>query len=71
MIQQKVRENNTCFNAHFQYNQSKTTILNRMWPLKSLPMLRVESSVRVELAYMYKFQPGSVVMFWSYYFKNS
>ena len=25
----------TCFNAHFQYSQSKITRLSKMWPLKS------------------------------------
>ena len=41
-------EKKTCFNAHFQYIQSKITGLNKMWSLKSLPML----SVRKELVYM-------------------
>ena len=39
------KEKKTCFNAHFQYSQSKITRLNNMWLLKSL-------SVRIELVYM-------------------
>ena len=34
------KEKNTCFNAHFQYSQSKITELNKMWSLKSLAMLK-------------------------------
>ena len=33
-------EKKTCFNAHFQYSQSKITGVNKIWPLKSLAMLR-------------------------------
>ena len=33
----------TCFNAHFQYSQSKIMGLNKMWSLKSLAMLKCES----------------------------
>ena len=39
------KEKKTCFNAHFQYSQSKITRLNNMWLLKNL-------SVRIELVYM-------------------
>ena len=42
------KEKKACFNAHFQYIQSKITVLNKMWSLKSLPML----SVRKELVCM-------------------
>ena len=34
------KENKICFNAHFQYSQSKITGL--MWSLKSLAMLKCE-----------------------------
>ena len=35
MIQHKSqKENKTCFNAHFQYSQSKITGLNKMWSSK-------------------------------------
>ena len=37
------KEKKTCFNAHFQYSQSKITGLNKMWSLKSLAMLECES----------------------------
>ena len=37
------KERKTCFNAHFQYSQSKFTGLNKMWSLKSLAMLKCES----------------------------
>ena len=37
------KEKRTCFNAHFQYSQSKITGLNNMWSLKSLAMLKCES----------------------------
>ena len=37
------KEKKTCFNAHFQYSQSKITGLNKMWSLKSLAMLKCES----------------------------
>ena len=30
------KEKKTYFNAHIQYNQSKITGLNKMWPLKSV-----------------------------------
>ena len=32
-------EKKTCYNAHFQYSQSKITGLNKMLSLKSLAML--------------------------------
>ena len=37
------KEKKTCFNAHFQYSQSKITGLNKMWLLKSLAVLKCES----------------------------
>ena len=44
MIQQKVRKKKkSCFNAHFQFSQSKITddkgayFWNKIWSLKSLP----------------------------------
>ena len=37
------KEKKTFFNAHFQYNQSKITSLNKIWSLKSLAMLKCES----------------------------
>ena len=37
------KEKKTYFNAHFQYNQSKIMGLNKMWPLKSLALLKCES----------------------------
>ena len=37
------KEKKTCFNAYFQYGQSKTMGLNIMWSLKSLAMLKSES----------------------------
>ena len=43
MIQKKVRKKKkTCFNAHFQYSQSKIMRLNKMWLLKSLAMFKSE-----------------------------
>ena len=64
MIQQKVRKKKkTCLNAHFQYSQSK------MWSLKSLAMLKCERRAST-YAVQYMSQPGSVLMFCSYYFKN-
>ena len=62
------KEENTCFNAHFQYSQSKITGVNKMlW--KSLAMLKCESRSSIH-AVQYKWQSGSVRMFCSYYFKN-
>ena len=70
MIQLKVRrKNQTCFNAYFQYSQSKSTGVNTMQSLKSLTMLKSESRTSPH-AVQYKQQPGSVLMFCSYYFKN-
>ena len=42
------KEKKICFNARFQYIQSKITGLKKTWSLKSLPML----SVRNELVYI-------------------
>ena len=36
---EKKKKKMTCFNAHFQYSQSKITGLNKMWSSKSLAML--------------------------------
>ena len=70
MIQQKVRKKKkTCFNAHFQYSQSKIMELNKMWSLKSLVMLKCESRTSLH-AVQDNSQPGSVLMFCFYYFKN-
>ena len=40
-----------------------------MWSLKTLAMLKCESRTSLH-AVQYKWQPGSVLMFCSYYFKN-
>ena len=40
---ESLKEKKTFFNAHFQYNQSKITGLNKIWSLKSLAMLKCES----------------------------
>ena len=37
------KEKKTCFNARFQYSQSKITGLKKMWSLKRLAMLKCES----------------------------
>ena len=37
------KEKKTCFNAHFQYSQSKIMIPNKMWSLKILAMLKHQS----------------------------
>ena len=37
------KEKKTCFNALFQYSQSKITGVNKMWSLKSLAMLKCGS----------------------------
>ena len=37
------KEKKTCFNAHFQYSQSKITGLNKVWSLKRLAILKFES----------------------------
>ena len=36
------KEKNTCFNTHFQYSQSKTMGLNKMWSSKRLALLKCE-----------------------------
>ena len=70
MIQQKVRnKRRTCFNAHVQYSQSKITGLNKMRSLKSLAMLKCDSRTSLHEV-QYKRQPGSVLIFCSYYFNN-
>ena len=58
---QSQKEKKTCFNAHFQYSQSKI-----MGSLKRLAMLKYKSRTSLQV---YKWQPGSV-LFCSYYFKN-
>ena len=60
----------SCLNAYSQYSQSKITGLNKMWSLKSLAMLKCESRTNLH-AVQYKYQPGPVLMFCSYYFKNA
>ena len=37
------KEKKPCFNAHFRYSQSKITGLNKMWSLRSFPMLKCEN----------------------------
>ena len=44
-------------------------IWNKMWSLKGLAMLKCESRTSL-LAVQRKWQPGSVLMFCSYHFKN-
>ena len=39
----KEKRKKTCFDAHFQYSQSKITGLSKMWSLKSLVMSNCES----------------------------
>ena len=56
-------------NAHFQWSQSKITELNKMWSSKILAMLKCESRTCLHEV-QYQLQPGSVLMFCSYYFKN-
>ena len=63
------KEKKTCFNVHFQYSQSKITGLNKTWLLKSLAMWKCESRTSLH-GVQYTWQPGSVLMFCSYYFKN-
>ena len=71
MVQQKIRtRKKTCFIDHFQYIQSKITGLNKMWSLKSLAMLKCESRTSLH-ALQCKQHLGSVLMFCTYYFKNS
>ena len=36
------KEKKTCFNIHFLYSQSKITVLNKMWSLRNLAMLKCE-----------------------------
>ena len=43
----------TCFNAYFQYSQSKIMGLNKMWSLKNLVMLKFESRISL-LGIQYK-----------------
>ena len=47
------REKKTCFDAHFQYSQSKITGLSKMWSLKSLVMLKCERRTSLD-AVQYK-----------------
>ena len=68
MIQQKVRKKK-CFQAHFQFSQSKITGINKMWSLKSLAILNCESRSSLHEVQC-KGQPSSVLMFCSYYSKN-
>ena len=43
------KERKTCFNAHFQYSQSKFTGLNKMWSLKRLAMLKYDSRTNLHV----------------------
>ena len=43
MSNRKPERKKTCFNAHFQYSQSKIMGLSKMWSLKKLVMLKYES----------------------------
>ena len=43
MSNRKPERKKTCFNAHFQYSQSKIMGLSKMWSLKRLVMLKYES----------------------------
>ena len=52
-MQQKVIKKKSCFDAHFQYSQSKLTGLNKTWSLKSLAMLKCESGTSLH-AVQYK-----------------
>ena len=74
-MQQNVRKKKkTCFNAHFQYSQSKTTGLNKMRSLKSLAMLRCESrtSLHQLLVYMqHNINDNQVLFCFFYCFKNA
>ena len=36
------KEKKTCCNAHFQYSQSKTAGLNKMWSLKNLAVKKLK-----------------------------
>ena len=47
------REKKPCFNAHFQYSQSKITGLSKMWSLKSLVILKCERRTSLD-AVQYK-----------------
>ena len=58
------KEKKTCFNAHFQYCQSRITELNRMWSLKSLAMFKCESSY--VLVYMQCNIRDSQALFWCF-----
>ena len=52
-IAESQREKKTCFNAHFQYSQSKITGLSKMWSLKSLVILKCERRTSLD-AVQYK-----------------
>ena len=69
------KEKKACFNAYFQYSQSKIMdkkgayFRNKIWSLKSLAQSKCKSRTSLH-AVQYNLQPGSVLMFCSYYFKN-
>ena len=65
MIQQKCRKKKRCFNAYFQYSQSKNMELIKMRSLKSLAMLKCESRTSLPVVEC-KSQLGSVLMFGYY-----
>ena len=68
-------EKKTCFNAYFQYSQSKIAdkkvvhFWNKIWPLKYLVKLKCERRASLH-AVQYKWQTGFVLMFCSYCFEN-
>ena len=64
MIQHQVKRKRTCFNAHFQYSQSKITKLNKMWSIKSLAVLKCESRTSLH-AVKYNLRPSFVLLFCS------
>ena len=45
------KEKKTCFNAHFQYSQSKITGLNKMRLLKSLAVFKCDSRTSLHAAH--------------------
>ena len=73
------KEEKTCFNVRGKWNLNVQCMLtnlkgvyswNKMWPLTSLVILKCESGTTLHAA-QYKWQPGSVLMFCPYYFRNS
>ena len=69
-------EKKTCFNAHAGGKLNFTAqcvvrcvFLERIYSLKSLAMLKCESRTSLHEV-QYKWQPHSILMFCSYYFRN-